>query len=287
MIKKMKQNAKMCLIVVAIAIIAIIAVFMMYVTVDKNVSLNDNEASFEHGLTAEQRESLEQNLTPEQEPTTEQKATPEQKSVPGWKASPEHIKNKFKINFSQWNKTCDWNLVVINSQNPIPKNYELNLKDCRGVKVDARISEPLNDMIEDAYKQGIKLWISSGYRTLEKQEQLFSRKLQDYINKGYSKADAENLAEQVVARPGTSEHNIGIAVDLNGVRDDFYTTKEYKWLIENAQNYGFILRYDDKKQGITGKIYEPWHFRYVGEYVAKQMKEKNMCLEEYIAHNFN
>lgn len=192
-------------------------------------------------------------------------------------------KNQIKSDFSEWNKCCDWNLRVINNQNEMSKDYELKLKDCRGILVDARIKEHLEDMIQGASSQNIKLWISSGYRTLEKQSELFANKVNEYKNKGYTDVDATNLAQGVVARPSTSEHNMGIAVDLNGVKDDFCYSEEYKWLMENSHNYGFILRYDNDKQSITGKIYEPWHFRYVGEEHAKKMKEKNLCLEEYIS----
>lgn len=191
-------------------------------------------------------------------------------------------KNQVKSDFSEWNKCCDWNLRVINNQNEMSKDYELKLKDCRGITVDARIKEHLEDMIQAAYSQNVKLWISSGYRTLEKQSELFTNKVNEYKNKGYTDIDATNLAQGVVARPRTSEHNIGIAVDLNGVRDDFCYSEEYKWLMENSHTYGFVLRYDNDKQSITGKIYEPWHFRYVGKEHAKKMKEKNLCLEEYV-----
>ena len=193
------------------------------------------------------------------------------------------FQNKLTIDFTEWNQNCDWNLLVINSQNPIPENVELNLKPCRDSQVDARISSYLNDMIEDAYSQDIKLWISSGYRSKEKQNELFTNKAKEYMKQGYTEKDSENLAQTIVAKPGTSEHNLGLAVDLNGVQNDFNSTKEFSWLNDNAANYGFILRYDDSKQNITGKIYEPWHFRFVGIDHAKKMKENNLCLEEYVS----
>ena len=172
---------------------------------------------------------------------------------------------------------------VNTSQNPLPKNYEVNLKPCRDSQIDAKISCYLNDMIEDAYSQNIKLWISSGYRSETKQNELFTNKVKEYIKQGYNQTDSENLSQTIVAKPGTSEHNLGLAVDLNGVQNDFNNTKEFSWLSENAKNYGFILRYDNSKQNLTGKIYEPWHFRFVGVEHAKKMKEKNLCLEEYVS----
>jgi outer membrane receptor for Fe3+-dicitrate len=107
-------------------------------------------------------------------------------------------------------------------------------------------------------------------------------KINYYLKQGYNRPEAEKLARKVVAAPGTSEHNLGIAVDFNGVKDDFYKTEEYKWLTEHADEYGFILRYTKEKQNITKKIYEPWHFRYVGKEHAKAMKRMGLCLEEYI-----
>ncbi len=191
-------------------------------------------------------------------------------------------KDLVKSDFTEWNNICDWELIVINNQNEVPPDYKLNLKEYNNVLIDARIRESLGDMINDAILQNIKLWVSSGYRSLEKQGELFSKKINEYKNKGYTDADSTNLAQGIIAKPGMSEHNIGIAVDLNGVKDDFCYSNEYQWLMENSQNYGFILRYDNNKQSITGKIYEPWHFRYVGKENAQKMKENDLCLEEYI-----
>ena len=94
--------------------------------------------------------------------------------------------------------------------------------------------------------------------------------------------EAEKRAERVVARPKASEHNTGLAVDFNGVSNDFYKTKEYKWLMDNAQKYGFIERYQKKWKDYTGVIYEPWHFRYVGKENAPKIKDSGLCLEEYV-----
>ena len=90
------------------------------------------------------------------------------------------------------------------------------------------------------------------------------------------------MAATVVARPGTSEHHTGLAIDFNGVKDDFYKTKEYSWLMSNAANYGFILRYPQNKTDVTNVIYEPWHFRYVGKVHAQKVVQSGLCLEEYI-----
>ena len=99
---------------------------------------------------------------------------------------------------------------------------------------------------------------------------------------GYKSGDAEIKAATVVARPKTSEHHTGLAIDFNGVKDDFYKTKEYTWLIKNAADYGFILRYPKNKTDVTNVVYEPWHFRYVGKEHAKKIVESGLCYEEYI-----
>lgn len=191
--------------------------------------------------------------------------------------------NPIRINFSSWNKTCDWELIVVNGDNEIPSNFETKLKKYGDVEVDERIIPDLENMIKDAAAQNISIELSSGYRSFEKQNNLFKKKISENIQKGYALADATTLAEGIVARPGTSEHHGGFAIDLNGVCDDFCHTDTYNWLIKNSYNYGFILRYKSEKQRITGKIYEPWHFRYVGKVNAKSMEEKCMCLEEYVS----
>lgn len=211
------------------------------------------------------------------------------------KATSEHRKNdlhSFSIfkedviqeNLTQWNKKCDWNLIVTNNKNPLPEQFNLNLKSYNNIDIDFRVIYHLNEMISDAENQNIKLWVSSGYRSYEKQNKLFLNKIQEFLKNGYSIQDAENLSQKIVAKPGASEHHLGLAIDFNGVKEDFCLTNEYNWLIDNCVNYGFILRYPKDKQDITEKVYEPWHFRYVGESHAKKMKQKNMCLEEYVSY---
>ena len=185
--------------------------------------------------------------------------------------------------FSQWNKTCEKELIVVNGDNFLDEDYKVKTKVCRGKEISSLAAENLEKMIVDAKKEGILLWISSGYRSIELQTKLFNRQVEREKSKGLSKEEAQKKASTVVAKPGTSEHNTGLAVDFNGVEDDFYKTKEYKWLIENAHKYGFIERYKKQWQKITGVIYEPWHFRYVGEYHAGKIKESEMCLEEYVS----
>ncbi len=147
---------------------------------------------------------------------------------------------------------------------------------------DERALSSLEEMCEAALKDGVKLTIGSAYRTYSYQNGLYERKVNQYTQKGYSEQEAMQTAATIVARPGTSEHNIGLAVDFTPIDDSFETTKQYKWLSENAEKYGFIQRYKKAKSEITGIVNESWHYRYVTPEHAKIMNELGLCLEEYI-----
>ena len=178
------------------------------------------------------------------------------------------------------NTDNDWNLTLVNKWNPLPEKYELALVEVPGgEKVDERIYEPLMEMLEAA-KEGN--WdqlpmVVSGYRTQEKQQQLYDEKIAEYKRQGYSDTEAVEQAEQWVAVPGCSEHQLGIAVDINGATYDLYF-----WLQENSYKYGFIFRYPAGKTDITGTAEEVWHYRYVGVEAATEMYEQGLCLEEYL-----
>ncbi len=188
--------------------------------------------------------------------------------------------------FADWNKKCSSEMIVVNKDNFLPSGYQPKIKSCRGKEIADVAFDDLNKMIDDAKKDGIKLWISSGYRSTELQTKLFNRQIEKEKSKAViSQEEAEKRAAMVVARPGTSEHNTGLAVDFNGVSDNFYTTKEYEWLMKNAHKYGFIERYQKKWKERTGVIYEPWHFRYVGKDNAEKIKNSGLCLEEYVSRN--
>lgn len=175
----------------------------------------------------------------------------------------------------------DWNLMLVNYENAIPENYEPKLVEVPGgEKVDERIYDPLMELLEAA-KEGN--WdqlpmVVSGYRTQKKQQQLFDDKVAGYRKEGNSQSEAEELAKQWVSVPGYSEHQIGLAVDINEATYDLYF-----WLQENSYKYGFIFRYPGDKTDITGVAEEVWHYRYVGVEAATEMHEKGLCLEEYLA----
>lgn len=182
------------------------------------------------------------------------------------------------------NSDLPWNLILVNAKNPIPKNYEVTLtKLSNGNMVDERIYPELQQMFDAARSAGIYPTVSEAYRTSEEQESMMNEKIQEFIEEGYSKHKAKKLAKNWVAKPGTSEHELGLALDINA--DESFSSDEdvYSWLAENSYKYGFILRYPPDKENITGIDYEPWHYRYVGQEAANEIFERRICLEEYLS----
>lgn len=180
----------------------------------------------------------------------------------------------------------DWCLVLVNRDHPLPDDYTLETVTLdNGQKVDARIYPALQQMFDDMRAQGIYPVVASGFRTAEEQQQTMEEKIREYESQGYSGQEARTMAEDWVALPGTSEHQLGLAVDINadGVHSAGYEV--YDWLQEHAWEYGFVKRYPEDKTDITGISNEPWHYRYVGKTAAKAMTEQGLCLEEYLETN--
>ena len=176
----------------------------------------------------------------------------------------------------------EWNLIVVNRWNELPEDYDVELTELSNDQmVDSRIYPYLQEMFDAARTEGVYPVVREGYRTAEEQQEILDDKIQNYINQGYSQVKAERTAKEWVALPGTSEHQLGIAVDINADKSKCSNEDVYEWLAENAYKYGFVLRYPPGKQKITGTSYEPWHYRYVGEEAAKEIYERGICLEEY------
>ncbi len=178
----------------------------------------------------------------------------------------------------------DWQIRLVNRENPLPDDFTVELENLDASrKFDKRAIGPLRQMILDMRDQGIKnIWAQSTYRSIEYQKGLYEKSINKYLKQGKSQEEAQKLTDEYINKPGTSEHHLGLAVDFNNVDEGFENTKAYEWLLENASNYGFILRYPKEKEDITGIEYEPWHWRYVGPEHAKKMKEQDLCLEEYV-----
>lgn len=180
----------------------------------------------------------------------------------------------------------DWRLTLANYENILPEDFEVevaNIDEFR--QFDARAIEDLNQMMNDMIKDGIlNIWVQSAYRSVERQKELYDDSVQKYLNQGKTLEEAEKLTDEYINKPGSSDHNLGLAVDFNYVDNKFENLDGFDWLQENAENYGFILRYPKDKEDITKISYESWHWRYVGEEHAKKMNELKMCLEEYIEY---
>ena len=182
----------------------------------------------------------------------------------------------------------DWRLILVNPWNAIPEGYGVDLAQLKnGQAVDERCYPDLQEMMVDCRDQGLSPLICSSYRSQQKQEALFENRRNSLLAQGYSQEEARAEAGKAVALPGTSEHQLGLAVDIvdlsnQNLDESQEDTAVQGWLMENSWKYGFILRYPNGKSALTGIIYEPWHYRYVGREAAQEIYERGVCLEEYL-----
>ena len=183
--------------------------------------------------------------------------------------------------------SSDWRLLLVNSTHPLADDYSVDLTELRnGQSVDTRILSDLQEMFDAARSEDIYPIVSDAYRTREDQQTLMDDVIQNYEDEGYSSEEASSKAEQVIAKPGTSEHETGLAIDIAG--DDDYdqdTDSVLEWMNSNAYKYGFILRYPSGKESVTGAEAENDHYRYVGKEAAKVIHDQGICLEEYLSQN--
>ena len=182
----------------------------------------------------------------------------------------------------------DWRLMLVNKQNPVPEGFTVKLSGISdSMSADERIIDDICKMMEAASDDGVNLMICSAYRSYDRQKTLFNNKINKLMNEGMTYLEAYKIGSMNVTVPGTSEHHIGLALDIltgsyTRMDDGFGDTEAGKWLAANASDYGFILRYPKGKEDITGIVYEPWHFRYVGREYAKDIEARGVCLEEYL-----
>lgn len=176
-----------------------------------------------------------------------------------------------------------WELTLVNKWHKIPRGYDVELTELsNGQSVDSRIYPSLQKMFDAARADGVYPVVAAGYRTADEQQQMMDEKVAELQEDGYTKKAAKEEAKNWVAVKGYSEHQLGLAVDINADGVHSKGTEVYSWLAKNAYQYGFILRYPEDKESITGTEYEPWHYRYVGVSAAADMKESGQCLEEYL-----
>ena len=184
-------------------------------------------------------------------------------------------------------------LTLVNPWHPMEEGYEPELKQVTwgyddDQYMDARAADAAWQMMLDCAEAGNAPFLCSGYRTMEKQENLFNNKLAKLINEeGVDPAEAPAIAAMSVAVPGTSEHQLGLAADIIDYNYPYLNEEQenmptQKWLMEHCWDYGFILRYPNDKSDVTGIIYEPWHYRYVGVEAAREIRDLGLTLEEYL-----
>ena len=183
-------------------------------------------------------------------------------------------------------------MVLVNHTSKMPDDYTFDTKECGSATA---VNKTLQTVACDAFLEmqkaaaadGVTVWMQSGYRSVKYQTSLYERKTKYYLDKGYDNATAREKAAAVVNPPGYSEHNCGLAADLNspehtGLDEGFEKTAAFRWLCEHAGDYGFILRYPKDAEDKTEIIYEPWHWRYVGVENAAKINASGLCFEEYI-----
>ena len=179
-------------------------------------------------------------------------------------------------------------ITLVNPWNELPSDYTVDLIMVDDYyRISADCYESLMWMLSDCAEAGHNPLLASAYRTMADQNYLYDRKVQFYLDEGYDEEDARRLAATVVAVPGTSEHQLGLAVDIvdgdfRDMTEEQARTATQQWLMEHCWEYGFILRYPVGSTGVTGIIYEPWHYRYVGVEVAMDIRESGLTLEEYL-----
>lgn len=272
--KRALRTKIILLVILAVIMIPLIILYKSVGDTTPRIKLynrNQTESSSEN----QEEQTAEPQTEPQTEPVNE-----EPQAVPETKAAEEKPATVIPITDAE-----KWNLAIINTKYPLPDSYAPTLSNAisgSNIQLDSRVSEHYAEMYAAAKLSGCVLTPYSGYHTYALQENTFNRKVNFYVNKGMSAEEANQKASAQVLPAGCSEHNAGLAMDIVSASSDFINTKEYKWLCENAHNYGFILRYPEDKTAITGMNFEPWHWRYVGTQAAKEMKEKNQCLEEYL-----
>lgn len=256
---------------------------------DENINDIFFTAPDDEDTSAESNDSDEEKITVVQttkEPTTAKKPTSGEINVP--ESDYEYAYAGFNPSTAVINSE-KWYLLLVNRNYILPEDFTVKTTAVKGggQSLDYRVTPHYDKMVAAAEADGISLIPVSGYRSVERQRTNFERKIKLYMDKGYSKAEATRLASEIVLMPSTSEHNAGLAMDFgtNGnytLDENFAKTEAFRWLSENAADYGFILRYPEDAQDITMVTYEPWHWRYVGVENAKKIKASGLTLEEYL-----
>lgn len=273
--RKKKRNKRMKIIVIA-ELVMLVAVLTVTIT----LFLRDNDSKDTSMENSSSTESIA--ASTEAETGTEEDTSAEAESVAVVLQKPPK------------SEVLQWYLKVVNSMTPLAPDYDPNLTNIRseyimqwdGTEFTADAVDALHAMFDAAKADGVSLKSKSSYRSPATQAIIYENKVNTVKNENQNLTleQAKIEAAKVVAAPGTSEHALGLTVDINSVEESFENTEAFAWLSEHSVEYGFIMRYPKDKQDITKIIYEPWHYRYVTPEHAKLMKELNLCLEEYIEY---
>lgn len=267
--------------IMAVALIVIMAALIIGYFATKNIKPEKNKSltyvDTSESTTQELTEAETESITDENGKTVE---VPETEPVT---AEPTTARSKALI--AGITDENNWPVAIIGINYPLPDEYTPKLSPAltsSGIELDFRICQYYQQMYEAAKQAGCILTPYSGYHSYSLQESTYNRKVSFYTGQGLSKEEAEAQANKKILPAGCSEHNAGLAIDIVSASSDFENTKEYQWLVDNAHNYGFILRYPADKETITGVDFQPWHWRFVGVENAKKMKQSNECLEEFL-----
>lgn len=220
----------------------------------------------------------------------EASAVPAMGAVSQWEFDPEDSSDQFILSRSvmtsaEYQQLSDPLLVLVNDNVPLPDRWQVTPAFVGDEVVDQRCYSDLDAMIQAAQADNIWLWVASGYRSVEDQEDVLQREIALHMTEdGMTQEEARDVSLKTIARPGFSEHHTGLVVDLNDVSNGFESTEEYKWLKQHAAEYGFVQRYRSDKVDKTGIDNESWHYRYVGRTHAQEMERLDMCLEEYVEY---
>ncbi len=185
-------------------------------------------------------------------------------------------KIKEEIDINKEKLTDD--VLLINKENPFPENYQFELVKYNKIDINLKMQTSLDDMLVEAEKDGITLIMNNAYRSIQDQQELYDKRIAEFIAQGYTQEEAIELTEDYVTIPGYSEHHTGLAIDFSGANNE----KMWSWLQQNAHEFGFILRYPDDKYMITQINNEPWHYYYVGKDIATYIYYSDLVLEEYV-----
>lgn len=281
--KKRRLQIKIFLFGALVVILGVLSALYAAFCSDGNYNEVKIETPTESTTTETTTQAPEEPSSEEEEPLSEE--IPDESST-----EPEESSTEAPTNWASYDPVAElagekWALTLINKAYPLDKKYSPTLSpvvEGSSVTADSRVSEAYQLMYADALTAGYVLTPYSGYCSYQGQQTIYNNKIQSFIFQGMTEDEAKQNAEKRIEPAGCSENGAGLSVDIISASAGFASTDEYKWLTQNAFKYGFVLRYPDDKTDVTGMIYQPWHWRYVGIDAATEMKNNNQCLEEYL-----